>query len=505
MNKKIIFGGVVLLFLVFFSFSVSADFLPSTDPCRVIGSVTVDGAAAQNGLTIKAVPSISSTKSTTTSGGNYNLNAIGATNGETVTLYLEGISTGMTFDFVPYCNSSATEPWIIKNIVFSTKSDGTTGCTSDAVCSGGHCVNPGATGVCSSNTYYCNSDGTCDAAFGETTSTCSADCHSGGGSGSGGSTYTPPYTPPTNPSETSPEVTIPAGETGSFSFSELNTGLGMNLFDVYEVDITVQNSASGTVTITQVDQPTGSPLAIASADGEVYAFAEITPTIPNSNIQNATIRFKVTKSWTIEHNIDPAAISIKKLINNEWVEYPTVKTSEDSTYYYYETVVYSFSNYVIVGKYLNTTTPANNVTLINTTTPIENLTPTPTTPVVTPPTKTNKINNWLLFLVVCIAAFVLIIVLTSPSFSAWGNEQSAKKHKEKAKTHREHALKATTEGHYEKALVHHKLAEKHEGKAKAHLKHVISHHHKIANKHELKGNHEKAEEHRAKARHYESQ
>ena len=202
MNKKINFGVVALFLLVFFSVNVSADFLPSTSPCRVIGSVAIGGSAAPDGLTVNAVPSVSSAKSTATSGGNYNLNAVGATSGETVTLNLCGISTGLSFAFVPYCNSSATEPWITKNIDFTKKSDGTRGCTCDTVCTGGHCVNPGATGVCSSNTYYCDSDGVCESAFGETTSTCSADCPSssggssssgsqngGGGGGGGGGSY----------------------------------------------------------------------------------------------------------------------------------------------------------------------------------------------------------------------------------------------------------------------------------------------------------------------------
>ena len=86
------------------------------------------------------------------------------------------------------------------NISADLQANGITGCTCDGVCTGGHCVNPGTTGVCSSNSYYCNSNGSCETAFGETSSNCSADCSSGGTGGNtggtsggttGGTTFTP--------------------------------------------------------------------------------------------------------------------------------------------------------------------------------------------------------------------------------------------------------------------------------------------------------------------------
>jgi hypothetical protein len=186
MRQKIILGVVALFFLVFSSFSISAVSMPSTSPCRVMGSVDINGSSAPDGLAIEAIPSESSSKSTTTSDGNYDLNALGATDGETVSLHVCGILAG-TFDFVPFCKTTDTEPWLVENIDLALQPNGQRNCTCDSVCSGGHCVNPGATGVCSSNTYYCDSDGTCESTFGETTSTCSADCHSTGGSGGGSS------------------------------------------------------------------------------------------------------------------------------------------------------------------------------------------------------------------------------------------------------------------------------------------------------------------------------
>ena len=155
--------------------------------------------------------------------------------------------------------------------------------------------------------------------------------HTGGGGGGGG------YYPS---SETSAQQSIVAGGSGSFDFTKLY---------VTEINVTVKNGTTGKFTVTNSTKPSGSPLAIASADGLVYNYFEITSTIPNSNIATATITFKVLKTWISSNNIDPDQVFLKKLVNNEWVELPTIRTGEDASYYYYETTVSSFSSYVIVG------------------------------------------------------------------------------------------------------------------------------------------------------------
>ena len=163
------------------------------------------------------------------------------------------------------------------------------------------------------------------------------------GSGSG-LTDAPPVT------ETSTQETIASSSTGSFDFAKSET-LG-----VTTIDVTVKDGTTGTFTVADSDKPTGSPLAIASTTGAVYNYIQITSTIPNSNIATATIKFKVPKTWFTTENIDYTTIALKKLVNNVWVEYATTSASEGSSYYYYETVVSSFSSYVIVGKYTNATT-----------------------------------------------------------------------------------------------------------------------------------------------------
>ncbi|MCF7862302.1 hypothetical protein K9M79_08760 [Candidatus Woesearchaeota archaeon] len=72
--------------------------------------------------------------------------------------------------------------------------DGTYGCTCDAVCTGGHCINGISDGVCSSTNFYCDNDGICESAYNETVTNCRTDCRVQ--SSSGGSSYTPKTTTP---------------------------------------------------------------------------------------------------------------------------------------------------------------------------------------------------------------------------------------------------------------------------------------------------------------------
>lgn len=83
------------------------------------------------------------------------------------------------------------------NLTFVKLADGESNCTCDAACIGGICVSPGiTTGICSSETYYCDNDGSCEEEYGETTDTCASDCSVGdlgatsstGGGGGGGCT-----------------------------------------------------------------------------------------------------------------------------------------------------------------------------------------------------------------------------------------------------------------------------------------------------------------------------
>jgi len=159
-----------------------AGLIPEDEPCRLEGTFEINSTNAPNSIDITLTATVDSIeyKSITSDGSGQYVMTVGGSDGDTIALSVCGIAQ----------NTTTLTPYGIKtvNINVALQANGVYGCTCDQVCSGGHCVNPGVTtGVCSANTYYCDSDGSCDSAYGETTTTCSADCKSGGGPSGGSS------------------------------------------------------------------------------------------------------------------------------------------------------------------------------------------------------------------------------------------------------------------------------------------------------------------------------
>lgn len=187
-TSKFNFFLILSLFLVT---TVYADLLPADVPCRVEGSFLVDGNAPNSSNTFQLDSYVAGTnyKNITVNSGSYIL-TVGGNNGDAIALEICGINAGST-TLTAYSTKTV-------NVNFTSQANGVTGCTCATVCSGNYCVNPGrSTGVCSSTSYYCDNDGSCEASYGETTSTCVNDCpaaavsssssSSGGGGGGGGS------------------------------------------------------------------------------------------------------------------------------------------------------------------------------------------------------------------------------------------------------------------------------------------------------------------------------
>jgi parallel beta-helix repeat protein len=130
--------------------------------------------------------------------------------------------------------------------------------------------------------------------------------------------------------------------------------------DLSSLTINVKNSVSDTsVNITTVNQ-TESGLPI----GRVYQAFEIDPGIDNSNIINATINFKINKTWLAENNItfhskgnrswlveDDIVGNIILYRNpegsNAWMPLVTTFSSEDNQYYYFSAYSPGFSTFAI--------------------------------------------------------------------------------------------------------------------------------------------------------------
>jgi PGF-pre-PGF domain-containing protein len=73
-----------------------------------------------------------------------------------------------------------------------------------------------------------------------------------------------------------------------------------------------------------------------------------------SNINGASLSFRVPKSWVEESNIEVSTITINRFYNNEWNALLTEMTGEDEEYYYFTAETPGFSRYAITGDILNT-------------------------------------------------------------------------------------------------------------------------------------------------------
>jgi PGF-pre-PGF domain-containing protein len=70
----------------------------------------------------------------------------------------------------------------------------------------------------------------------------------------------------------------------------------------------------------------------------------------SDNIQNASVNFKVEKSWMQENDITAVSLYEYDSENKEWVKLPTIQTSEDEECLYFTAEPSGFSSFVIVGE-----------------------------------------------------------------------------------------------------------------------------------------------------------
>lgn len=71
----------------------------------------------------------------------------------------------------------------------------------------------------------------------------------------------------------------------------------------------------------------------------------------SDKIQNATVAFKVEKSWLDENNIDQSSVNLYKHDEDgkEWIELTPIVTGEDDNYLHFTAGTSGFSSFVIAG------------------------------------------------------------------------------------------------------------------------------------------------------------
>ena len=219
----------------------------------------------------------------------------------------------------------------------SVRLDNSIACSLSSDCFYGFCVH----NICRSASTYCG-DAFCDT--GETCSSCSADCGScsvtAGGGGGGGSLAV------ADVSETKTITEISKDETKAIEISDSKS----NTLKVGGVSISAREAVSDVkITVKESSRPSAAPLPIASAEGSVYKYVDISTNMKDK-IENTKINFKVEHSWIAEKNIDEASILLARWTESNWEKLATAYLNEDKDYIYYEAVSSGFSTFAITGE-----------------------------------------------------------------------------------------------------------------------------------------------------------
>ena len=122
---------------------------------------------------------------------------------------------------------------------------------------------------------------------------------------------------------------------------------------IKEITINVNNEVQNVkVTVTKYD---GKPAAVSvEKTGDVYQYIQINTTNLLDKLKNATIQFRVNKTWTVDNDVDKENVIVSKFDESSdgWNELATTYSSEDDDYYYYNVEVSSFSYFAISEKSL---------------------------------------------------------------------------------------------------------------------------------------------------------
>ena len=109
-----------------------------------------------------------------------------------------------------------------------------------------------------------------------------------------------------------------------------------NDLKIEKITIVLNNSKDSIIMgVEEGSLPTGAQLPVASDDGLVYKYLELRKySFNNSELINATIDFKVDKSWMDSNKMDESKVSMFRYVSGSWQELDTKLTKNDTKYYY---------------------------------------------------------------------------------------------------------------------------------------------------------------------------
>jgi cobaltochelatase CobN len=230
-----------------------------------------------------------------------------------------------------------------------------------------------------------------------------------GGEGAGGVSPTPTPTP------VPPKI---AEETKTIKFIEAggNASLTFNKTEITRIIINANNTIhNAEITIQQIEKPEN----VTNVSGNSYRYFNITTTnLTATNMANATIEFRVNKTWINESDIDETTITLNRYsdINNNWSALPTSKIEEDNASLYFESETQSFSLFAIPGEEKTVIEAETEVPTTEATAPsipLPAVTPTPTPTPISAPVHIIPMFLILIVIAVIVITSVIIVVLRS--------------------------------------------------------------------------------------------
>lgn len=135
---------------------------------------------------------------------------------------------------------------------------------------------------------------------------------------------------------------IAAGETGTWENTDETSS-------VDQISITATNALETPILTIKT---TGIlPEGVATVpSGYIYMYLVLETDKPSSDIDSATIKFKITQAWIQTNNIDKSTVKLLRYTDGKWQELATTKISEDATYVYYSAETTGFSAFAITGS-----------------------------------------------------------------------------------------------------------------------------------------------------------
>jgi len=155
--------------------------------------------------------------------------------------------------------------------------------------------------------------------------------------------------------------TISVAENGVSSIAVTSaTSMTVNFETTQPVkSISVTTSAAASSVSVQAEQLSAKPSTVTDPttveSGIIvshYLDLSVTPTAATSvSVENATVEFKVSKSWLSSNNIDSTTVALMRYSGGQWSKLTTAATgTEDSTYKYYTATTSGFSTFAVTGK-----------------------------------------------------------------------------------------------------------------------------------------------------------